>query len=86
MCTFPYLKRMQGGQQQHCTNHYENLKSHLKNDWITQGIKISCKHKRNLYIHRRNNNDKNKKAFYIKCCKILNNAIKEAKSSISVDL
>jgi hypothetical protein len=26
------------------------------------------------------------KAFHIKCCKILNKAIKEAKSSITVDL
>jgi hypothetical protein len=23
----------------------------IKNDWITQGIKVSCKHKRSLYIY-----------------------------------
>jgi hypothetical protein len=51
----------------------------IKNDWITQGIKISCKCKRNLYIYSRNSNDPNARAFYIKYCKILNNVIKEAK-------
>ena len=29
-----------------------------KNDWITQGIKISCKHKRSLYTLTKNNNPK----------------------------
>jgi hypothetical protein len=51
----------------------------IKNDWITQGIKISCKHKRTLYIYSRNRNDPNTRAFYIKYYKILNNVIKEAK-------
>jgi hypothetical protein len=51
----------------------------IKNDWITQGIKISCKRKRSLYIYGRNSNDPNTRAFYIKYCKILNNVIKEAK-------
>jgi hypothetical protein len=53
----------------------------IKNDSIT-----SCKHKRSLYIHSRNSNDPNTRAFYIKYCKILNNVIKEVKSSITVDL
>jgi hypothetical protein len=51
----------------------------INNDWITQGIKISCKHKRSLYINSRNSNDPNTRAFYIKYYKILNNVIKEAK-------
>jgi hypothetical protein len=49
----------------------------IKNDWITQGIKIACKHKRSLHIYSRNSNDPNTRVFYIKYCKILN--IKEAK-------
>jgi hypothetical protein len=31
-------------------------RSKLKNDWITQGIKISCKHKRTSYVNSRNSN------------------------------
>jgi hypothetical protein len=56
---------------------YESM-GKIKNDWVTQGIKISCKSKRCL-IHSRNSNDPNTRAFYIKYCKILNNVIKEAK-------
>jgi hypothetical protein len=51
----------------------------LRNDWIMQRIKISCRLKRSLYIYSRNSNGPNTKAFYIKYCKILNNGIKEAK-------
>jgi hypothetical protein len=54
---------------------YKNV-GKIKNDWITQGIKISYKCKRRLYIYSRNSNAR---AFYIKYCKILNNVIKEAK-------
>jgi hypothetical protein len=50
----------------------------LRNDWITQGIKISCKCKRSLYIYSRNSNVPNTRKFYIKYCKILN-VIKKAK-------
>jgi hypothetical protein len=42
-----------------------------KNDWITQGIKISCKHKRSLYTFTKNSNDPKAKAHYIKYCRIL---------------
>jgi hypothetical protein len=52
----------------------------IKNEWITQGINISCKCKRSLYIYSRNSNDPNTRAFYIKYCKILNNVIKEVKT------
>jgi hypothetical protein len=51
----------------------------INNNWIAQGIKISCKHKRSLYINSRNSNDPNTRAFYIKYCKIPNNVIKKAK-------
>jgi hypothetical protein len=42
-----------------------------KNDWITQGIKISCKHNCSLYTFTENSNDPKAKAFYIKYCRIL---------------
>jgi hypothetical protein len=50
-----------------------------KNDWITHGIKISCKHKRSLYTFTNNSNDPKSNAHYIKYCRILKKAIKEAK-------
>jgi ribosomal protein L33 len=50
-----------------------------KNDWITQGIKISCKHKRSLYTFTKNSKDPKAKAHYIKYCQILKKVIKEAK-------
>jgi ribosomal protein L33 len=51
----------------------------IKNDWTIQGIKISCKCKRSLYIYSRNSNDSETKVFYHKYCKIPNKVIKEAK-------
>jgi hypothetical protein len=36
-----------------------------KDDWITQGIKISCKHKRCLCTFTKNSNDPKAKAHYI---------------------
>jgi ribosomal protein L33 len=50
-----------------------------KKDWITQGIKISCKHKRSLYTFTTNSNDPKAKAHYTKYCQILKKVIKEAK-------
>jgi hypothetical protein len=50
-----------------------------KNDWITQGIKISCKRKRSLCTLTKNRNDPKTKAYYIKYCKIFKKVIKEAK-------
>jgi hypothetical protein len=49
------------------------------NDWITPGIKPSCKHKRELYIDSRNSNNPGLKRYYQLYCKILSNVIKEAK-------
>jgi hypothetical protein len=57
---------------------YKNTEK-IKNVWILQGIRISCKYKRYLYIHSRNNSDPHTKAFYVTYCKILNKVIKEAK-------
>jgi len=50
-----------------------------KNDWIKQGIKISCKHKRSLYTFTNNSSNPKAKAHYIKYCKILRKFIKEVK-------
>jgi hypothetical protein len=54
----------------------------LKKNRITQGIKISCKHKEFVYSKSSNNPDP--RACYIKRCKILNIVIKEAKNSITI--
>jgi hypothetical protein len=50
--------------------------------WITTGIKISCKHKKYLYLLTRNNEDANIKNYYKQYCKILTNVIKEPKRSM----
>ena len=55
-----------------------------KNDCITQGIKISCKHKRSLYTLTKNNTPKIK-AHYIKYSRILKRVIKEAKNNTIAD-
>jgi hypothetical protein len=51
----------------------------IKNLWITQGIKISCRQKRHLYLYSRSSNNPYMRAYYIKYHKILNRVIKEAK-------
>jgi hypothetical protein len=48
-------------------------------NWITSGIKISHKHKRELYLTSRNSNNLKLKRHYQVYCKILSNVIKEAK-------
>jgi len=48
---------------------YKSMKD--KNDWITQGIKIYCNHKRSLYAFTKNGNDPKRRAHCIKYCKIL---------------
>ena len=55
---------------------YKSMKD--KNDWITQEIKISCKHKRSLYTFTKNSNDPKVKAHYIKYCTVPRKVIKEA--------
>ena len=46
---------------------------------MTQGIRISCKCKRLLYLCTRNSNDISLKKYYKQYCKILTKVIKEAK-------
>jgi DNA modification methylase len=53
-----------------------------KNRWITPGIRISCNHKKYLYLLSRDNNDINLKRYYKQYCKILERVIKEAKRSM----
>jgi hypothetical protein len=52
---------------------YEN------DEWITKGIKTSCKHKRDLYLNCQSINNQLMKIHYRKYCKILTQVIKEAK-------
>jgi len=59
------------------TNHNNN-----DNNWITLGIKTSCRHKRELYLISRNSNDEKLKRHYQAYCKILLKVIKEAKNYI----
>ena len=53
--------------------------SNKKSDWITLGIKTSCKRKRELYIACRNSNNLELRNYYKKYCNILSGVIKEAK-------
>jgi hypothetical protein len=57
------------------TNMYENRCK----KWITQSIKTSCKHKRELFLRCRNSNNIDAKRHYQAYAKILCNAIKETK-------
>jgi hypothetical protein len=41
----------------------------VKNGWIIQGIKISCKHKRSLCIYSRSSNNTNSRAFALSIVK-----------------
>jgi len=50
-----------------------------KNNWFTQGIKISCKHKRSPYAFTKNSNDPKVTVPCIKYCDILRKVTKEAK-------
>jgi hypothetical protein len=50
-----------------------------KNNWITQGVKISWKHKRSLCAFSKNSSNPKAKAHYTKHCKILRKVIKDAK-------
>jgi hypothetical protein len=63
-------------------NHFPQrkvIKRNNHNFWITPGIKISCKHKRFLYLCTRNSTDTSLKKYYKQYCKILANVIKETK-------
>src|SRR5215470_15366607 len=49
------------------------------NNWITSGIKISCRRKRELYLLRRNSNNPQIVNYYDRYCSILKKVIVEAK-------
>ena len=54
--------------------------TNISNNWITNGIKISCERKRELYLLKlRNSNNPQVIRFYNKYCSILKNVITEAK-------
>ena len=51
-----------------------------QNNWISKGIRISCKKKRDLYTLCRNTRDNTQMTqYYKKYCRILNKVIKQAK-------
>jgi hypothetical protein len=47
--------------------------------WITKGIRISCKHKRELYLLSKKSEDISIKLHYKRYCKILSKVIIAAK-------
>ena len=47
--------------------------------WLTQGIRISCRNKRQLYLISRQSLDQNKEIYYRRYCKVLAEVIKLAK-------
>jgi hypothetical protein len=52
---------------------YERMKD--KNVWLTQGIKINCKHKRSQNAFTKNSNDPKANAYCIKYCETLRKEI-----------
>jgi exonuclease III len=54
-------------------------KGKFKPFWITKGIKVSCKRKRELYMLTKNNDDVSVKLHYKTYCKILSRVITAAK-------
>ena len=58
---------------QYVTNNVSN------NQWITIGIKISCKHINNLYILSKTTNFSKIKVQYIQYCSVLRKLIRKAK-------
>jgi hypothetical protein len=53
--------------------------THTKQPWLTIGIKVSCIHKRELYLLSRNLNDSELTRYYKNYCKILTEVMKLAK-------
>ena len=51
------------------------------NQWITTGIKISCKRKKELFLLCKHSNDLNHKLYYKRYCSILSKVISTAKKS-----
>jgi hypothetical protein len=53
--------------------------NHTYNQWITKGIKISCKKKKELFLLCRHSNALNLKIYYKRYCKVLSKVILAAK-------
>jgi hypothetical protein len=49
-------------------------------NWVTQGIKTSCKHKRELYLMMKKSVNTSMKTYYDKYCKILKKVVTAAKN------
>jgi hypothetical protein len=58
---------------QYVTNNVSN------NHWITTGIKVSCKHKKYLYIMNKTTNCSKIKVYYIQNCRVLRKVMRKAK-------
>jgi hypothetical protein len=54
-------------------------KTNKKNCWITTGIRISCKHKKYLYILSKNSNSCKIKAYCTQYCIVLRKIVRKAK-------
>jgi hypothetical protein len=52
------------------------------NYWITTNIRISCNHKKHIYLLSRDSNDIGLMKYYKQYCKILSSVSKDAKRSI----
>lgn len=57
-----------------------NYKKPCKKPWLTKGIKISCNHKRELYLTTRKSNDPETVNYYKNYCATLRKVIKKSKS------
>ena len=55
--------------------------SNKSKPWLTQGIKTSCYNKRKLYLESRHCKDHNKKLYYKRYCRVLNEVIQHAKKN-----
>lgn len=54
-------------------------KSNINDKWITKGIRLSCKYKRNLHTLIKKSNDDELKLYHKRYCTILVRVIREAK-------
>jgi len=59
---------------------------HNNNQWITNGIKISCQKKKELFMLIRHSNDVKFKIYYKQYCKVLSKVICAAKNYIITKL
>jgi hypothetical protein len=55
-------------------------KNMYSNEWITKGIKISCKWKKHLYLMMRATNYPDLKEYYTRYCRLLRKVIRRAKA------